>query len=625
MEHESFEDPEVARSLNEKFVSIKLDREERPDVDDVYMTAVQSLTGQGGWPLSVFLTPRGEPFFGGTYFPRGQFLRLLDRIFEIWKSEPAQITQDALRLTEFIAKGSTIGRKNGDSVETLTLEPLTRLGKQLIQSFDSVHGGYGAAPKFPPSLSLLTLLRAAPLEHEEHIRHTLEKMMKGGIYDHLRGGFHRYSTDEAWVVPHFEKMLYDNAFLAMTFLEAGVVYKQEEFKLVASEILDYVLREMTHPLGGFFSAQDADSLNPTNGEKEEGYFCTYSFQELKEELSPSEFEILSHHFVINEEGDLDGRIVLRLKPETPFSFKASQQFKPLKLKLESLRAKRPAPHLDDKILVSWNGWMISAFVKGSQALQREDYFQAAIRASEFLRHNLFPRHSLEVLPDLCRRWREGEAAIGAGADDYASFVSALLDIFEESSDESHVLFARQLQRRMDELFWDPAEGGYFRDDGKDTLLLARLKEDYDGVYPTSNSIAVDNHLRMFDFFGETEFRDRAEKILKLFNFRLHRFPQALAWMLSGLYSYHQARKQLVVVCPDETTLKEMKQWRSHLVKNPGLRIFVLIEERAKNSQLPLFQAKSCIDRQVTFYSCEGFSCLRPTVKREDINAWISSF
>jgi uncharacterized protein YyaL (SSP411 family) len=539
MAHESFEDQEVAEVLNRNFVSIKVDREERPDVDDVYMKALQSLTGGGGWPMSVWLTPDGEPFFAGTYFPKYRFLQLLRRIDQLWTSERDSLLRDGDRLTETVRElKSKSEQEEGAEVDwEETLKPFTT---NFQHHYDEANGGFGQAPKFPQSMNLMLMMRqdyANKLNQAEAmVTGTLRAMLHGGIYDHLRGGFHRYSVDEKWLVPHFEKMLYDQALITISLLEAGALYQDDELIRGARETLDYVLREMTDPQGGFYSAQDADSLDPEKNHNEEGYFATYSFEELQKTLTEEELSVLSRVFGVTAQGNFEGRSILHLQDGFDAKVKEEPLVSSALQKLEQLRSKRPAPHLDDKVIAAWNGWMIWAFAKAAAVTSEPKYLEAAQKALGFIRNHMWKDQKLS------RFWRQGEAKASAAAEDYASLIHACLELHQVDLNPEWSKFALELQNTLDREFWDGEEGGYFTSDGKDPLLPLRTKDDYDGVTPCANSMAAWNLVRLYLLTSEGRFKLKSEQLFEIFFTKFKRYPSGLPFMAMAMdYQLNEAR------------------------------------------------------------------------------------
>jgi len=523
MERESFEDPEVAAVLNANFISIKVDREERPDLDEIYMTAVQLMTGSGGWPLNVFLTPDLKPFYGGTYFPpddrygRPGFGKLLEHISETWGKDSEGLQRSAEELTRAIR--DTVGR---DTVPAGTVDTtiLARAAQELERAFDSQWGGFGQAPKFPPSGAIGVLLRQHAHTGDEKLLEiattTLDRMAHGGMYDQLGGGFHRYATDRRWLVPHFEKMLYDNALLARVYLEAWQVTGKDLYRRVATEILDYVLQDMTDRRGGFHSSEDADS------EGEEGKFFVWRPDEIKRFLGEQDGALFCEYYGVTGEGNFEGFSILHVSQE-PSEFarergislkQLENQLTPLRDKLREAREARVRPGKDDKVIAAWNGMMISALARGYQILGEERFLKAAERAANFV--------STEMVRDgaLLRTYRgkggggdRGISKLPAYLDDYAEMASALIDLYEATFDLQWLEAADQLAGRMVTDFWDEENGGFFYTSASHKNLLAQTKPLYDGAVPSGNSTATLVLLRLSELLSDAGYGQKAEEVL----------------------------------------------------------------------------------------------------------------
>lgn len=528
MAHESFESQDVADILNAHFIAIKLDREERPDIDDIYMAAVLAINQHGGWPLSVWLFPDGRPFFGGTYFPKDHFIDLLNRIHQTWSSKPELVERDANHLTDYLKK-SRQKQNPPHAVDPVKAENIfASFVDDHRGRFDPHYGGFGRSPKFPQTMNLMALLR---LEETAMVEKTLDGMMTGGMHDQLMGGFHRYSVDQEWIVPHFEKMLYDQAWLTLTYLEGAVALKKPIYANVARSCLDYVLREMTSPEGGFYSAQDADSLDPHTQEMEEGFFATFPYHEIQSAVTELEFKALEQTFLLTPEGNFEGQNILVLSPLSTGA--TSPELTSALLKLKHLRLTKPQPLTDDKILTAWNGWMISAMVKGYQVLGEEKYLIAAQNAAAFILEKLWNAKTCELF----LRIRDGDIKGRALSDDFTAMILAFLDLYEATSDPKWIDHAVLFQQTLDDVFWDTESAGYFRDDGKDPTVLVRLKEDHDGVRPNANSLAVMNLLRLYHMTTKAEYKTRAEQVLGIYFEQLESYPMAMPYLLLGLDFY----------------------------------------------------------------------------------------
>ena len=602
MAHESFEDQEVAKALNDDFISIKVDREERPDVDQIYMTALQSISGGGGWPMSVWLTSEGKPFFAGTYFPKQRFLQVLSKIQEIWKTEPAKLKLDAERLLEAVKQMES--PVAGSVPEAEQEEFLSAYTTYFQHHFDEINGGFGGAPKFPQTMNLMVMLRrdfkTGLRQAETIVNSTLTHMVRGGIYDQLHGGFHRYSVDEKWMVPHFEKMLYDQSLITVTLLEAYQLYGGEEMARAARETLDYVSAEMTHAEGGFFSAQDADSLNSQTGEKEEGWFCTYDFRELAEMLTPAELELAQKHFGVTPAGNFEGRNILYL----PDGVNGAEKPAELVAKLKSLRATRPQPHLDDKVIASWNGWMVWAMAKGAAVLSEPRYAQAATRALDFVQREMWQGGKLY------RYWRDGVAKGRGTAEDYASVIHACLELYQVSFDPRWPDFALKLQKELDSAFWDPADELYFANDGHDPHLPLRPKEQYDGVHPSSNSMAAYNLARLYLLTGDEMFNTRYTQIMESLFPKLREYPSSLPF-LAFAADFHVSDPKVGVLSG--------KGWTEELNALAGYQPHWLWAREG----WPVSAGKSNPQTQAKLYVCRADRCLDPIHSFEDAKKFIA--
>jgi uncharacterized protein YyaL (SSP411 family) len=623
MERESFENDEIAQVLNRHFVPIKVDREERPDVDRIYMTFVQASTGGGGWPMSVWLTPDLKPFFGGTYFPpdsrwgRPGFRSVLEQLANAWQAEREQIVKsghDIVEQLEGMTRADGAGRPDASVAESAFF--------QFRRSFDARYGGFGGAPKFPRAAAFNLLLRYAYARKNDEaasmVFHTLSEMAKGGMNDQLGGGFHRYSVDAHWFVPHFEKMLYDQAQIATSYLEAYQMKGDPVYAQVARDIFDYVLRDMTHPGGGFYSAEDADSvIDPADPhEKGEGAFYIWSREEIDRALGQPVADWFAFRYGVeaggnvseDPHGEFRGRNILYQRAtiaETARHFSVSEDEVRIALsaasaKLMIERDKRVRPHLDDKILTSWNGLMISAFAKGAQALEDERYLRAAQRAAEFVRKNLCVEYRL------LRRWRDGAAAIDGFLDDYAFFVQALLDLYEADFDERWVQDAIGLTARMRELFEDQRGGGFFSTSDADSSLVMRMKEDYDGAEPSGNSIAVLNLIRLSRMTGNDEYRTAAEKALAAFAGRMSGSPSGLPQMLVGLMYSMAPPKQLVLAGSRSDLGPMLSEVRRRFLP---FHTLLWAGSAALNPELDSMPG---LDGRPTAYVCENFACNLPT-------------
>ena len=612
MERESFENEATARLLNEHFVSIKVDREERPDVDKIYMTFVQATTGSGGWPLNVFLTPDLKPFFGGTYFPpagaqgRPGFPHLLRQIADIWTARRADIDHSAsdihTRLEEMIATNA----RPSDLV--LTAEVLRQAGKALKENYDPRNGGFGGAPKFPQPSQPQFLLRYATRFHDQEalkmVLHTCERMAAGGIHDQLGGGFARYSVDAEWLVPHFEKMLYDNAQLAQLYLDAYLVSGNARHAEVVRDILEYVLRDMTHPAGGFYSAEDADS------EGQEGKFYCWTRTELSQLLTPEEFNVATHYFGISEKGNFIDHSHPQPLPNLNVlsivapKVSASDQslLASAKRKMSAARAKRVRPHLDDKVLASWNGLMLGVLARAYAVLGDPSYLAAAEKNAAFIQTHLWDAGS----GTLFHRWRDGEHDQVQLLDGYAFLLSGVVDLYEATLDPRHLEFALALAKTMLAQFYDPANGGFWESASDARDLILRVKEDYDGAEPSGNSVAALSLLKLGKITERKEFTEAAEKTLRLFSARLQQLPQAVPYMLSALdFDLQEPRRAVVAGDPS----KPETQALVHAIQSVYQPNKVVLGNRG-----PIEPFASTLPEKngAVVYLCSGHSCQAPT-------------
>ena len=622
MERESFEKEDTAKVLNAHFISIKVDREERPDVDKIYMTFVQAMTGSGGWPLNVFLTPDLKPFFGGTYWPpekkfgRPSFKDVLLQVHQAWTQQHEKITESAVslhgQLQELVAR-------EANPAAALKTNDLHQAGASLKEGYDSRNGGFGKAPKFPtPSLPIYLLRYADRFKDPEATRmvlHTCEKMAAGGIYDQLGGGFSRYSVDERWLVPHFEKMLYDNAQLVHLYLDAHLVSDRTQFADVVRDILRYVLRDMTHPEGGFYSAEDADS------EGKEGKFYCWTRAEFQELLAPAEFKVATRYFGITEEGNFhDHSDPQALQHQNVLSV-VDNQLNPeerkllesAKTKLFERRAKRVRPHLDDKILASWNGLMLGAVARAYSLLGDEIYLKAAEKNLTFLKAKLWDAST----KTLYHRWRDGERDTTQLQESYAFLLSGTLELYQATLDPRHLEFAIDLANSMLERFYDRNDGGFWQSVAGVKDLILRVKEDYDGAEPSGNSVAVLSLLKLAAITERAEFRSAADKTLALFSQRMKRQPAGLAFMLMAFdFAQEESRRVVIAGSPGDAATRALLQ-AAHRVYQPGKVVLGTtgpVEAFART--LPLHEGKP------TAYVCTGTACKPPAHEPAAVKKWL---
>jgi uncharacterized protein YyaL (SSP411 family) len=723
MHRESFISPEIADILNQNFISIKVDREERPDVDRIYMTYVQATSGGGGWPMSVFLTPNLEPFLGGTYFPptdnygRPGFKTLLLRVADAWREKKEEIkvqSADTVRqMQEFTsnASSSPISSIPGGTSGADQLKCIETAVEQIISGFDPTRGGFGTSPKFPRPSEINIILRQyllllnrpqkqqnAAVDADELLHKalfSLQKMASGGIYDHLGGGFHRYSVDELWHVPHFEKMTYDNPQLVLTYLAAFQITKDTQYAAVARSVLDYLLRDMRHPDGGIFAAEDADSTDPMdlNGPKKEGAFYVWTREEIDEVLSSIDVdnngrnsgsssptaaaELFKERYLVKEHGNCNlsprsdphgeftGQNVLissfksldQLSSTYSSPDKSPGQIEEILAKCRELlfnrRAQRPRPHRDEKIITAWNGMAIAALATASRVLMTEDppveanfpitgcspvvYLDAAQKVAKFIRTNMYD----EKEGILQRSWNNGPADIAGFADDYAWMVSGLLELYFAGGDVDHLDWARKLQQKMDELFWDSGSGGggggYFQNQEGDDSVILRMKDDYDGAEPTANSIAMENLWRLAGFEGvgcerQKELLDRAQRCAAAFQDRLTKAPIALPQMCCSLHLLALGLPKQVVLVSSSGGVQDSRSYERLLdaVYAPYAPDKVVIHVdtgdervmewwRGVNPEVVELVSGGG-DRRKKVLVCQNFTCQAPSYSVEEVAA-----
>jgi len=644
MEREVFENESIAALMNKYVVSVKVDREERPDIDRIYMAALQAMTGSGGWPMSMFLTHDRKPFFGATYIPpktkygRAGFEDVLAGIQEAWMTNRAEILQAGGQIEEHIRSLLTPA-----SNPTVAGKPALDQGFQsFLKSYDNENGGFGRSPKFPTPVSFNFLLRHFHRTGEKQALEmtlaTLKNMYDGGMYDHLGGGFHRYSTDACWHVPHFEKMLYDQAQIAVAYLEAYQITHDEFYSGVARDILKYVEKGMTHREGGFYSAEDAESAldryEPTR--KKEGAFYTWTKEEIDYLLTSHESDVFGYVFDVqpagnvldDPHGEFRGLNVLHRihtgdEAAAHFKIMTDDLVRTLDRACEKLlrtRANRPYPHLDDKILLSWNGLMISAFARSSQVFHEEKFLRIAERASEFILTKMMDQKT----GTLVRRYREGEARFEAHLEDYAFFIQALIDLYEASFEIQWLKKALDLIQKMIALFYDSQDGGFFDTAGSDTTLLVRTKESTDGAEPSGNSIAILNLLRLSQMTDNQEFAQMAKKSLQYFGERLLAMPHAMAQFLVALDFSLVKPKQIVIAGRKENpdTKALLEEVHRHYVPD---KVLLLAEgETGLSLTFPFLKNTVMISGKATAYVCENYACKLPTNDPRELRKQLSS-
>ena len=619
MERESFEDEAIAALMNEHFVSIKVDREERPDLDAVYMEAVQMLTGSGGWPMTVFLTPDGRPFYGGTYFPPVDrhnmpgFPRLLQSVATLYHNDRSEIDRVTSQITEQMGRTGQMAKGDGP----LTVETLHQAYTTLATNFDYQNGGTGTAPKFPQAMNLEVLLRYYRHGYNdralEMVDLTLEKMAMGGIYDQIAGGFARYSTDTYWLVPHFEKMLYDNALLARLYLHAHQATARGMYRRIAEETLDYIMREMTGPEGGFYSATDADS------EGEEGKFFVWSPAEIEAVLG-DESDIFSGFFGVTKSGNFEGKNILNISQKaSEYSQRQGISLERLidvvqrgKLALWAEREKRVHPLLDDKVLASWNGMMLRSFAEAGAALERQDYLDAAVRNANFLLETMRPEGKL------LRTYRAGQAKLPGYLEDYSFVADGLLALYEATFDQRWLDESISLADRMIELFWDDAVGGFYDTSAEHDQLVVRPRDVLDNAQPCGGSVATDVLLKLAVITGNEDYRVKAATPLRTLRELMGRAPAGTGHWIATLDFYVSSPKEVVIIGPrdDSATTALMQIVNGGFFPNKVLVGADSADDAGKYG-LPLLEARGMVDGKPTAYVCQNYACQLPVTTPEE--------
>lgn len=628
MAHESFEDEEVAQLMNEHFINIKVDREERPDIDNTYMLVCQMLTGNGGWPLTIIMTPDKKPFFAATYIPkksrfgRPGLVDLIPRISELWNNEREKILNSAKEIAGSLSNAGKIspGQEMGAEV-------LDKAYHQLSESFDDQYGGFNDAPKFPSPHNLVFLLRYAHQndvsEARDAVTQTLEQMRKGGIYDHVGFGFHRYSTDRRWLVPHFEKMLYDQAMLMMAYTEAWQVTQNPEFKNTVEEIYTYISRDMTDTDGAFYSAEDADS------EGEEGKFYVWSVNEVREVLDTAEVELIIEVFNMDETGNYKdeasgqktGKNILHLTYSyEKLARERSMELNDFKNKIEQARNKlfnareqRVHPLKDDKILTDWNGLMIAALARAGRVFQRDDYTELSNQSARFILNRMYKNYDI-----LMHRFRDGQVAIKAHADDYAFLIWGLIELYETTFEIDWLEQALELNDQFIKHFWDEQNGGFFFTGDFADELLGRQKQIYDGAAPSGNSVAMMNLLRLAKLTSNHELEEKAARINRQFSGQAEQYPTGHTQLLQAVqYGIGSSFEVVIAGDPENNDTQEMLQaLRNSYIPNK----VVLLHPETGNEKLhklaPFISNQTTKESRATAYVCQNHECNMPTTDIE---------
>ena len=629
MEHESFEDKEVAALLNEVFVPVKVDREERPDIDQVYMAYCQLSTGHGGWPLTIIMTPEGNPFFAATYIPKNSrhgrvgMLDLIPRVENIWTTRRSEVLNSAANNAEIISKASDWAID-----AAIPSQKIRTLGyEQLKDNYDPEYGGFGNAPKFPSPHQLLFLLDYAKSSDDadayEMVAVTLQKMRLGGIFDQIGFGFHRYSTDAIWLLPHFEKMLYDQAMIALASIEAYAALKEEVFKEIAERIFEYVLRDMTSPEGGFYSAEDADS------EGVEGKFYVWTNEEVEQVIGEKAGALFCETYQFESRGNFveeatrerTGANIPHLK-EAITTLNADQQaiLENSRALLFKQRKTRIHPLKDDKILTDWNGLMIAAFARYAWITGDDDAIQYAARAASFIKQTLYTEDGR-----LLHRFRNGHAGLQSNIDDYAFLVWGLLELYQATFDVDWLTWAIELNQSMIEKFWDETDGGFFFSPSDGEALIIRTKEAYDGAIPSGNSVALLNLLKLARLTGNTDYEEKADWLLRMFGAPVRRQPSGFTALLIGLGFVLGKSYEIVVIgekqAPDT---KEMLR----IIREANLPYSVILQTSPESTGLheiaPFTKYMKALNDKATVYVCQNFECHQPVNSPEELQEILRS-
>jgi len=634
MAHESFEDNNVAKLLNDTFICIKVDREERPDIDKIYMSICQMITGRGGWPLTIIMTPDKKPFFSATYIPKESqygikgLLTLIPEIKKLWKNKPDDLLKSANQITETLQKTT----KNMGGIE-LSQKTLDSAYDQLFNSFDELYGGFGYQPKFPTPHNLLFLLRYWKRTGNNFclkmVENTLEQIRMGGIYDHIGYGFHRYSTDRKWVLPHFEKMLYDQALLIMAYTEAYQISKKQIFKKTVQEIIEYATRDMTSIEGGFYSAEDADS------EGKEGKFYNWRYDELKQILTHKELNLVEKFFNIKKEGNYSSEIGKTSKENIFYQTTCTEDYakynqikekefinelETIRKKIFQIRKKRVHPEKDDKILTDWNGLMIAALAKAFQVFNNKDYTEKAEKALNFILNHMFKKNG-----SLLHSYRHGEAKITGYADDYSFLVWGLIELYHVTFNPKYLKFAIDLNNYLLNHFWDKTNGGLFFTSDTNEKLLTRTKEVYDGAVPSANSVTMYNLIRLARITGKMDLEEKAKQIGKTFSIQISKITYGYTQMMVGLDFAIGPSFEIVIVGDKDKqeTQKIIQSIYSIYLPN---KVIILKEPDIKNSLIeeliPFIKDYNQIKNKVTIYICKNQICQLPITDIEKMKEFL---
>ena len=625
MAHESFENPAIANLMNQHFINIKVDREERPDLDSIYMLAVQMLTGQGGWPMTMFLTPDGKPFYGGTYFPPedrqvgpGQvmpgFGKVLLAVADAYEHRRDEVASSADQIRAQITNHFESTLKSTQ----LTISALGEAEQTLHQQFDTAHGGFGGAPKFPPSMVIEFLLRrlhrTGSWRAREMLTTTLDRMARGGIFDQIGGGFHRYTVDAVWLVPHFEKMLYDNALLSRDYALAWQATGDDLYKRTANQSYDYVLREMTSPEGGFYSSQDADS------EGEEGKFYVWTPDEIEAILGPDESMLVTRYFSVVPKGNFEGSNILSV-PREPAQIalefgisvqELDERIDNARGKLYEARTQRIWPGRDEKILTAWNALMLRSLAEGGAILKRDDLIQMAERSARFIRQNLF------VDGRLLRSYKDGQAHLDGYLEDYSYLIDGLISLYEATFDSDWITWARELADRMIAEFWDDERGAFFDTAITGESLIARPKNVFDNAAPSGNSVAAEALLKLALLTGNQEYGQRATDILEQYGAFATERPTGLGRLLCAYdFALGDVREVAVVGSPETSETQALLDvFRDHYLP---WKVVALAQPGTEDSDvIPLLEGRTEVDGQPAAYVCQNYVCKLPVTTPEEL-------
>lgn len=597
MEKESFEDKDVSNFLNRYFISIKVDREERPDIDSIYMNVCESLTGSGGWPLTICMTSDKKPFFAGTYFPKRSMLSILENIEKAWESR----RESLLNLSSQIFNAVNYLE---DAQEELKSDLIEKAFYNFKSDFDNVYGGFGISPKFPSPHNLYFLLvywyEKKDKSALDMVKRTLDSMYRGGIFDHIGYGFSRYSTDRRWLVPHFEKMLYDNALLSILYIETYAVTKDSKYSDAAKQIFTYALRDMTSEEGGFFSAEDADS------EGKEGKFYVWTVNEVKNLLGEEDGDKFCRYFNITPEGNFEGKNIPNLI-NTTIEEKDLNFINKCRLKLFNYREKRIHPYKDDKILTSWNGLMIAAMAIGGRILKDNIYISASEKAAEFILEKLIRSDGR-----LLTAYREGTAKIPAYLDDYAFFIWGLIELYETTFKPEYIEEAAKLSKDLIKYFWDDKNGGFFIYGNDSEKLIIRPKKIYDEAYPSGNSISALNFLRLSRLTGMYDFEDKANQIFKAFGRKIQGYPEGCSSSLTA-FLFSKSKGEEIIIVSDKNTESAKEMINAINEKFRPFTSIIFYSDECKDIEkiVPFISNYKSIEGKPTAYVCKNFSCNAP--------------